>query len=453
VYHAREELQLDRIEVAVFERGIRSVIRDLPKDKGLKAVIVGLGYVGLPLAVAAAESGISVVGLDRNETIVNGLNSGVSHIDDLSSADIAELLGNGFTATSNPECITDTDVVVICVPTPLDSSGQPDLKAVMGASRDIAQYAHDGLTVVLESTTYPGTTEEILKPLLEETGRIVGKNIYLAFSPERIDPGNPTYGIKNTPKIVGGVTEVCGDKAVAFYEKFIENVVRAKGTREAETAKLLENTYRHINIALVNEMAQFAHAMDIDIWNVVELAKTKPFGFQSFSPSAGVGGHCIPIDPNYLAYKVRAELERPFRFVELAEEINHSMPPYVARRVQDLLNTQSKAVKGSKVLLLGVTYKANISDKRESPAVPLGQRLLDMGAELAYFDPHVPTWAVNGVDVPSAATISQALNDSDVVILVQPHREFIEAASEICSSETVVLDTTGKFTGPNIERL
>ena len=437
----------------MFERGIRSVIRDLPKDKGLKAVIVGLGYVGLPLAVAAAESGISVVGLDRNETIVNGLNSGVSHIDDLSSADIAELLGNGFTATSNPECITDTDVVVICVPTPLDSSGQPDLKAVMGASRDIAQYAHDGLTVVLESTTYPGTTEEILKPLLEETGRIVGKNIYLAFSPERIDPGNPTYGIKNTPKIVGGVTEVCGDKAVAFYEKFIETVVRAKGTREAETAKLLENTYRHINIALVNEMAQFAHAMDIDIWNVVELAKTKPFGFQSFSPSAGVGGHCIPIDPNYLAYKVRAELERPFRFVELAEEINHSMPPYVARRIQDLLNTQSMAVKGSKVLLLGVTYKANISDKRESPAVPLGQRLLDMGAELAYFDPHVPTWGVNGVDVPRTASISQALKESDVVILVQPHREFIEAASEICSSETVVLDTTGKFTGPNIERL
>ena len=437
----------------MFERGIRSVIRDLPKDKGLKAVIVGLGYVGLPLAVAAAESGISVVGLDRNETIVNGLNSGVSHIDDLSTADIAELIGNGFTATSNPECIAETDVVVICVPTPLDSSGQPDLKAVMGASRDIAKYAHDGLTVVLESTTYPGTTEEILKPLLEETGRTVGKNIYLAFSPERIDPGNPTYGIKNTPKIVGGVTEICGDKAVAFYEQFIETVVRAKGTREAETAKLLENTYRHINIALVNEMAQFAHAMDIDIWNVVELAKTKPFGFQSFSPSAGVGGHCIPIDPNYLAYKVRAELERPFRFVELAEEINHSMPPYVARRVQDLLNTQSKAVKGSKVLLLGVTYKANISDKRESPAVPLGQRLLDMGAELAYFDPHVPTWAVDGIDVPRTASISQALKESDVVILVQPHREFIEAASEITSSSTVILDTTGKFTGANIERL
>jgi nucleotide sugar dehydrogenase len=419
----------------------------------LKAVIVGLGYVGLPLAVAAAESGISVVGLDRNETIVNGLNAGASHIDDLTQSDIAQLLENGFRATTNAECIAETDVVVICVPTPLDGSGQPDLKAVMGASRDIAQFAHDGLTVVLESTTYPGTTEEILKPLLEASGRTVGQDIFLAFSPERIDPGNPTYGIKNTPKIVGGATQACGDKAVAFYEQFIETVVRAKGTREAETAKLLENTYRHINIALVNEMAQFAHAMDIDIWNVVELAKTKPFGFQSFSPSAGVGGHCIPIDPNYLAYKVRAELERPFRFVELAEEINHSMPPYVARRVQDLLNTQSKAVNGSRVLLLGVTYKANISDKRESPAVPLGQRLLDMGAILSYFDPHVPTWSVNGVEVPPAVNLTSALSDSDVVVLVQPHKEFVEASEQISTSTTVILDTTGKFTGANIERL
>lgn len=427
--------------------------RDLPKDKGLKAVIVGLGYVGLPLAVAAAESGITVVGLDRNETIVNGLNSGHSHIDDLNSSDIATLLGNGFTATSDPTCIGSADVVVICVPTPLDGSGQPDLKAVIGASQDIAAHAHQGLTVVLESTTYPGTTEEILKPLLEATGLSVGTDIFLAFSPERIDPGNPTYGIRNTPKIVGGVTEKCGDKAVAFYEQFIETVVRAKGTREAETAKLLENTYRHINIALVNEMAQFAHAMDIDIWNVVELAKTKPFGFQSFSPSAGVGGHCIPIDPNYLAYKVRAELERPFRFVELAEEINHSMPPYVARRVQDLLNTQSKAVKGSRVVLLGVTYKANISDKRESPAVPLGQRLLDMGATLSYFDPHVETWSVNGHSVPRSSDISQALVEADVLIVVQPHREFLEAGTAIGNSSTVVLDTTGKFSGPSIERL
>ena len=453
MYHAREELQLDRIEVAAFERVFLSVICDLPKDKGLKAVIVGLGYVGLPLAVAAAESGISVVGLDRNETIVKGLNAGVSHIDDLTNSDIAKLLENGFKATTDPSCISETDVVVICVPTPLDGSGQPDLKAVMGASRDIAEFAHDGLTVVLESTTYPGTTEEILKPLLEASGRVVGKDIFLAFSPERIDPGNPTYGIKNTPKIVGGATQACGDKAVAFYEQFIETVVRAKGTREAETAKLLENTYRHINIALVNEMAQFAHAMDIDIWNVVELAKTKPFGFQSFSPSAGVGGHCIPIDPNYLAYKVRAELERPFRFVELAEEINHSMPPYVARRVQDLLNAQSKAVNGSRVLLLGVTYKANISDKRESPAVPLGQRLLDMGAILSYFDPHVPTWSVNGVEVPPAVNLTSALSDSDVVVLVQPHKEFVEASEQISTSTTVILDTTGKFTGANIERL
>ncbi|GAB2823945.1 nucleotide sugar dehydrogenase [Alpinimonas psychrophila] len=419
----------------------------------MKVVIVGLGYVGLPLAVAASEAGLTVTGLDRNATIVENLNSGVSHIDDLDSQDISRLLGLGFSATTDPSCIFSTDVVVICVPTPLDASGQPDLGAVIGASRDIAANAHNDLLVVLESTTYPGTTDEILKPLLETTGRVIGQNIFLAFSPERIDPGNSIYGIRNTPKIVGGVTEVCGDKAVEFYEKFINEVVRAKGTREAETAKLLENTYRHINIALVNEMAQFCHAMGIDIWNVVELAKTKPFGFQSFSPSAGVGGHCIPIDPNYLAYKVRAELERPFRFVELAEEINHGMPPYVARRAQDLLNNQGKAVKGSKVLLLGVTYKSNISDKRESPAVPLAQRLLDMGATLSYFDPHVPSWVVNGLTVPREPNLTAALSGSDIAIVVQAHKEFIDAASEIGACATAVLDTTGKFVGSNIERL
>ena len=254
-----------------------------------KVVIVGLGYVGLPLAVAVAEAGLSVTGLDRNKTIVDDLNAGQSHIDELTSADITQLLERGFTATTDPLCIALTDVVLICVSTPLDASGQPDLSPVIGASRNIAKNAHDCLVVVLESTTYPGTTDEILKPLLEATGRVVGENIFLAFSPERIDPGNPTYGIRNTPKIVGGVTELCRDKAAAFYEKFVETVVRAKGTREAGTAKLLENTYRYVNIALVNEMAQFCHAMGIDIWNVVELAKTKPFGFQSFTPSAGVG--------------------------------------------------------------------------------------------------------------------------------------------------------------------
>lgn len=419
----------------------------------MKAVVVGLGYVGLPLAVAAAKSGISIVGLDRSIDIVSGLNSGISHIDDLNDHDIQSLLETGFEATSDPSCIQQADFVVICVPTPLNGNGQPDLNAVISATKDISKFAQNGLTVILESTTYPGTTEEILRPLLEESGRRVGHDIYLAFSPERIDPGNPKYGITNTPKIVGGVTAYCADKAISFYTNFVETVVRAKGTREAETAKLLENTYRHINIALVNEMAQFANAMDIDIWDVVELAKTKPFGFQSFSPSAGVGGHCIPIDPNYLAFKVRAELERPFRFVELAEEINHSMPPYVARRVQDLLNKDCKSVKGSKIVLLGVTYKANISDKRESPAVPLGRKLLDMGAQLSYFDPFIFTWQVDGSEVPKKDSLRAALAEADAIIIVQPHSDFLDESDQISFSKTPILDTTGKFSGPKVERL
>ncbi len=419
----------------------------------LKAVIVGLGYVGLPLANAAATSGISVVGLDLNQRIVDGLNSGTSHIDDLSDADISTLLGSGFRATSDPSCIAETDIVVICVPTPLDATGRPDLAAVIGAATTVSQQLVPGLTVVLESTTYPGTTEEVLKPLLERSGLVCGTDFFLAFSPERIDPGNERYTIRNTPKVVGGITPECTSHAVAFYSRFIEQVVEAKGTREAETAKLLENTYRHVNIALVNEMAQFCFSMGIDIWDVIALAKTKPFGFQSFTPSAGVGGHCIPIDPNYLAYKVRAELDRPFRFVELAQEINQGMPPYVSRRLQDLLNEHSKPVRGSTVLLLGVTYKANISDRRESPAAPLAKRLLDMGCVLRFHDPHVEVWDVEGQEVEKVARLASALAHADAVIIVQAHREYLEAADAIAGSGVPTLDTTGKFSGSTIERL
>ncbi len=419
----------------------------------LKAVIVGLGYVGLPLAHAASSSGIAVVGLDLNQRIVDGLNAGSSHIDDMSTSDIADLLNSGFRATSDPSCIAEADIVVICVPTPLDDTGRPDLTAVIGAATSISEHLKPGLTVVLESTTYPGTTEEILKPLLESGGLTCGTDFFLAFSPERIDPGNDRYTIRNTPKVVGGITEQCTAHAVAFYSQFIEQVVEARGTREAETAKLLENTYRHVNIALVNEMAQFCFSMGIDIWDVIALAKTKPFGFQSFTPSAGVGGHCIPIDPNYLAYKVRAELDRPFRFVELAQEINQGMPPYVSRRLQDLLNVHSKPVRGSTVLLLGVTYKPNISDRRESPAVPLAKRLLDMGCVLRFHDPHIETWDVDGRPVEKISELSDAVSRADVVVIVQAHREYLDAASVITGSEIPTLDTTGKFSGPNIERL
>ncbi len=419
----------------------------------MKAVIVGLGYVGLPLARAAATAGVEVVGLDLSTRIVDGLNAGTSHIDDLSSDDIAGMLAHGFTATSDASVIASTDIVVICVPTPLDESGAPDLGAVIGATKAIEKHMQPGLTVVLESTTYPGTTEEILKPLLENGTRVCGDDFFLAFSPERIDPGNEKYTITNTPKVVGGVTPESTEKAVAFYEQFIEQVVRAKGTREAETAKLLENTYRHVNIALVNEMAQFCFAMGIDIWDVIALAKTKPFGFQSFSPSAGVGGHCIPIDPNYLAYKVRADLDRPFRFVELAEEINNGMPPYVSRRLQDLLNNNSKAVRGSTVVLMGVTYKANISDRRESPAVPLAKRLIDMGCILKYHDPYVDGWTVEGVEVERVTDLAAGLQGADAAIIVQAHGEYLASAGVITESSASILDATGKFTGSNIERL
>ena len=419
----------------------------------MKAVIVGLGYVGLPLARAASAAGVEVVGLDLSTRIVEGLNAGRSHIDDLSSDDIAGMLANGFLATSDASVISDTDIVIICVPTPLDDSGGPDLAAVIGASKSVEANMRPGLTVVLESTTYPGTTEEILKPLLENGKRVCGEDFYLAFSPERIDPGNEKYTIVNTPKVVGGVTPESTAKAVAFYSQFIEQVVEAKGTREAETAKLLENTYRHVNIAQVNEMGQFCFAMGIDIWDVIKLAKTKPFGFQSFSPSAGVGGHCIPIDPNYLAYKVRADLDRPFRFVELAEEINNGMPPYVSRRLQDLLNNESKSVRGSTVVLMGVTYKANISDRRESPAVPLAKRLLDMGCILKYHDPYVDDWTVEGIAVERVTDLDAALHSADAAIIVQAHSEYVSAADAIGSATSAILDATGKFSGGTVERL
>ena len=419
----------------------------------LKAVIVGLGYVGLPLAQAATSSGIEVVGLDLNQQIVDGLNSGVSHIDDLSNDEIAALVAGGFLATNDSSAIAEADVVVICVPTPLDDSGSPDLTAVIAATKSVGRHMSPGLTVVLESTTYPGTTEEMLKPLLEADGLVCGEDFFLAFSPERIDPGNERYNITNTPKVVGGTTLECTTKAAGFYSQFIAEVVTARGPREAETAKLLENTYRHVNIALVNEMAQFCFAMGIDIWDVIRLAKTKPFGFQSFSPSAGVGGHCIPIDPNYLAYKVRTELDRPFRFVELAEEINQGMPPYVSRRVQDLLNNHSKAVRGSTVLLLGVTYKANISDRRESPSVPLAKKLLDLGCTLQYHDPYVENWVVNGVEIERVDDLAAGLAEADAVIVVQAHREYVDASDVIGRTGTPILDTTGKFSGTNVERL
>jgi hypothetical protein len=406
-----------------------------------KLVVIGLGYVGLPLAQAAIQSGLSVQGLDVNPRVVDGLNSGRSHIDDLSDEDISLMLDGGFQATTDAQVLADADVAVICVPTPLDDAGGPDLRAVRSAVAMVQTHLHPGQTVILESTTYPGTTDEEVRPALESTGLTVGEDFYLAFSPERIDPGNPTYGIRNTPKVVGGVTASSTLKAAAFYRQFIDTVVEARGAREAETAKLLENTYRHINIALVNEMARFCNELDIDLWDVIRAASTKPFGFQAFYPGPGVGGHCIPIDPNYLSYQVRAKLGYPFRFVELAQEINATMPAYVAQRIQDALNDQSIALKGARILLLGVTYKPNIADERESPARPLAEALIAKGALIDYHDPHVKVWTVGGTTLDVVPNLDDAVAAADICVLLQAHATY--DAAELAAHARLIFDSRG----------
>jgi UDP-N-acetyl-D-glucosamine dehydrogenase len=423
-------------------------------------VVVGLGYVGLPLAQAASAAGLRVCGLDRQEDVVTGLNAGRSHVDDLSDQDVATMVAAGFTATTDVGILATATTAVICVPTPLSEDGGPDLRAVLGATADIAAHLHPGMLVVLESTTYPGTTDEVVRPILEATGLIAGEDFFLAFSPERIDPGNPTYGMTNTPKVVGGQSQACGDRAVAFYEKFVEKVVRAKGTREAEMAKLLENTYRHVNIALVNELAQFARDLHIDLWNAIDCASTQPFGFQAFYPGPGVGGHCIPIDPNYLSHRVKAVLGQPFRFVELAQEINEGMPHYIMRRAQDLLNDHGKALRGSSILLLGVTYKSDIADQRESPVRPLARRLLAAGATLSFHDPYVPTWSLDdehshevshGESLTRVPDLDSALASADLVIFLQAHSSYDRSA--IPNKAKLLLDTRGVLNGPSVQRL
>ncbi len=423
-------------------------------------VVVGLGYVGLPLAQAACGAGLSVRGYDLHAGLVAGLNSGVSHVDDLSDDDIAVMLAAGFQATTDDAVLAQAETIVICVPTPLSPEGGPDLGAVLGATRAIAKHLHRGQLIILESTTYPGTTDEDVRPILEAGGLLAGGDFNLAFSPERIDPGNPVYGMVNTPKVVGGHTPACTDRAAAFYGRFVKTVVRARGTREAEMAKLIENTYRHINIALVNEMAQFCKPLGIDVWDAISAAASKPFGFQAFFPGPGVGGHCIPIDPNYLSHRVKTLLGQPFRFVELAQEINAGMPAYVKRRVQDLLNEQGKSLKGARVLLLGVTYKPDIADQRESPVRPLARQLLASGAHVIFHDPYVQHWNIDNEHGRPAATdrvlerelepVSAAAS-ADIVVLLMAHRGYDLDA--IAKASKQVLDTRGKLQAANVERL
>ena len=414
-------------------------------------VVIGLGYVGLPLAYEAVKSGFQVIGLDTSTRIIETLNSGTSHVDDISDEQVKEMLAAGFRATTDSAVIAGTQTIVICVPTPLSSSGGPDLAHVEQAGRAIASHLQRGQLVVLESTTYPGTTEEVLIPTLEESGLKAGIDFYCAFSPERIDPGNTMFGLRNTPKVVGGIDEISTQHAEDFYGKIVEHVVPARGVREAELAKLIENTYRHVNIALMNELVRFCHELDIDLWDAIGCASTKPFGYEAFFPGPGVGGHCIPIDPNYLSHRVKTHLGQPFRFIELAQEINDSMPAYVARRAQELLNHQGKAVKGARVLLLGVTYKANIADQRESPAKDVALSLENLGADLAFHDPHVDEWAVNGRVYRSVTSLRDALESVDIVILLQGHRDYLDF--DAWPSSPPILDTRGVLRAPSAHSL
>jgi nucleotide sugar dehydrogenase len=412
----------------------------------VNVVIIGLGYVGLPLAQEAVRAGLSVTGLDVRQATVDGLNGGRSHVDDLSGADIAAMVEGGFRATTDLADCGDPDVIVICVPTPLSESDGPDLTAVRAATESAGRLLKPGALVILESTTYPGTTDEVVRPLLEKaSGLTAGIGFHLAFSPERIDPGNSRYGIRNTPKVVGGLTPACTEAAAGFYSRVCDTVVPAKSAREAEMAKLLENTYRHVNIALVNEMAIFCHELGVDLWDAIRCAATKPFGFEAFYPGPGVGGHCIPIDPNYLSYKVRTELSYPFRFVELAQEINSRMPGYVVDRAAEILNNDAKPLNGARVLLLGVTYKKDIADQRESPARPIARKLLQRGAALRYHDPYVRAWQVDGREIPRADAPTA---EADLTILLQAHTCYDLA--DIAASAHLLFDTRGKLSGARV---
>ena len=396
------------------------------KIQAKKAIvgIIGLGYVGLPLAVEFGRVGFSVVGIDIDQKKVEALNKGDSYIQDVPSADVAQLVRAGrLKATSDFSELRKVDAVSICVPTPLRKTKDPDISFIVAAVAEIVKYVHPGQLIVLESTTYPGTTDEVILPELSKTGLQVGKDFFLAFSPERVDPGNPRYKTKNTPKIIGGVTPACSEIAKLLYEQAIDTVIPVTSTQSAEMVKLLENTFRSVNIGLVNEIAVMCDKLGINVWEVIEAAATKPFGFMPFFPGPGIGGHCIPLDPYYLAWKMKT-LDYRARFIELAGEINSSMPEYVVMKVVDALNAQAKSVKGSRILILGIAYKKDINDVRESPALDVFRILERKGAVLCYNDPYIPEFSEGPLTFSSTTLSEHLLESMDCVVLVTNHTSY-----------------------------
>ena len=395
-------------------------------DRSAKIGVIGLGYVGLPLATIFAEAGYRVVGVDIDEHKVRLLRAGTSYVEDIDTARLALLVEQGLlTATSDFAVPDACDAVSICVPTPLRKTRDPDVSHILSATRAIAHHLHPGMLVVLESTTYPGTTTEIILPRLQqdEPALVVGEDFFLCFSPERVDPGRKDWTTHNTPKVMGGVTEACLEVGLALYGTAIETLVPVSSTEAAEMAKLLENTFRAVNIGLANEVLLICDKLGLDAWEVIEAAATKPFGFMKFVPGPGLGGHCIPVDPQYLSWKLKA-LNYTARFIELASEVNTAMPAYWVRKVQDALNEDGRAVKGSRVLVLGVAYKKDVSDLRESPALDILMLLQEKGAQVAYHDPHVPAFRHDGLEMTSAPDLDAALAQADCVVIAADHSDY-----------------------------
>lgn len=416
----------------------------------VELVVVGLGYVGLPLLARAFESGMSTSGFDVSDEVVEGLNAGRSHVADVPDSAVAGMVAAGFQASADPAVLAEAETVVLCVPTGL-ADGAPDLSAVRTAVRTVGEQLSPNTLVVLESTSYPGTTEEVVRPLLERcSGLIAGEDFHLVYSPERIDPGNEFFGVRNTPKIVGGITPLCAKHGVAFYGRFVDTLVVSRGTREAEMAKLLENTYRYVNIALVNEVALFCDRTDIDVWDVLHCAGTKPFGYSPFQPGPGVGGHCIPVDPVYLE-TMAAGAGFSFHTLAAARAVNARMPEYVVARAERLLRERGDPVEGSRVLLLGVSYKPDVADTRESPAYPVASRLSRSGADVVYHDPGVRGLQVDGRELPRVDSVEEALHETDIAILLQDHACYDPV--RLVASRCLLLDTRGKLAGENVRHL
>lgn len=421
------------------EKTVKNKLLGKLKGRSASVVVLGLGYVGLPLAVVLGEAGFHVTGVDPIQEKVDLLNKGESYISDVPSRDVSRLVKEGkLKATTDFSVCSQADAVSICVPTPLRKTGDPDLSFIVSATEGLAPYVHPGMVVILESSTYPGTTREMMLPRLAgENGLKVGEDIFIAFSPERVDPGRTDWTTKNTPKVVGGITSACSEVAAAWYAEALDKIVPVSSTEVAEMAKLLENTFRMINIGLVNELAIMCDRLGVDVWEVIDAAATKPFGFMKFTPGPGLGGHCIPIDPLYLSWKMKS-LNYNARFIELASEINTNMPRYTVQKIQDALNSVSKAVKGSNILVLGVTYKPNIDDLRESPALDVIHLLKDLGGEVSYHDPFVPSFRHLDWEMESITDLTATMRQADIVVIITNHNSYDYA--QILREAKLVLD-------------